>query len=230
MHDLRQASRDEPRGLNRLVPVTVDTEASSQEAEPVRLSAILQNIAQDASRDRISLRDLLAIGRDRAFGALLFIFAVPNAIPTPPGTSAILGIPLLFLAAQLMVGYPHPWLPKIIADRSMRRQDFAALIAKLTPWIERSERLLKPRWSILAMPERLIGFIALCLSVILFLPIPLGNMLPAVAICFFALGILERDGIAVLLGYGTTILSVVVVSGVLYAIVKSALFILSNAF
>lgn len=229
MHDLRQGTRDEPHGLNRLVPVTIDTEASA-EAEPVRLSAILQEIAQDTSRDRISLRDLLTIGRDRAFGALLFIFAVPNAIPTPPGTSAILGIPLLFLAAQLMVGYPHPWLPKIIADRSMRRQDFAALINKLTPWIAYSERLLKPRWSILAMPERLIGFIALCLALILFLPIPLGNMLPALAICFFALGILERDGIAVLFGYATTILSVVVVSGVLYAIVKSALFILRNAF
>ncbi|CAH1654513.1 putative Protein ExoD [Hyphomicrobiales bacterium] len=229
MHDLRQVPRDEPRHLDRLVPVPIATRAAAED-EPVRLSAILTAIAQDTSRDRISLRDLLTIGRDRAFGALLFIFAVPNVMPAPPGTSAILGLPLLFLAAQLMVGYPHPWLPKIIADRSMRRQDFATLINKLAPWIARSERLLKPRLSLFAITERFIGFIALCLAVILFLPIPLGNMLPALAICFFALGILERDGIAVLIGYATTILSVVVVSGVLYALIKSALFILTNAF
>ncbi|MBS7695902.1 MULTISPECIES: exopolysaccharide biosynthesis protein [unclassified Chelatococcus] len=229
MHDLSQVPRDEPRHLGRLIPVPTAANATA-EHEPVRLSAILKDIAEDASRDRISLRDLLTIGRDRAFGALLFIFAVPNVMPAPPGMSAILGLPLLFLAAQLMVGYPHPWLPKIIADRSMRRQDFATLINKLAPWIARSERLLKPRLSLLAITERFIGLVALCLAIILFLPIPLGNMLPALAICFFALGILERDGIAVLLGYATTIVSAVVVSGVLYALIKSALFILSNAF
>lgn len=229
MHDLRQAPRDTNRDVGRFLTV----QPSAEEADPpkpVRLSVILQTIAQDTSRDRISLRDLLTIGRDRAFGALLFIFAIPNAIPAPPGTSAILGIPLLFLAAQLMVGCAHPWLPKIIADRSMKRTDFAALIARLAPWIARSERLLKPRISFLARTERFIGLIALFLALVLFLPIPLGNMLPALAICFFALGILERDGVAVLLGYATTAISVVVVFGVVYALVKSALFILSSAF
>ncbi|CAH1649886.1 MAG: exopolysaccharide biosynthesis protein [Chelatococcus sp.] len=229
MHDLRQVPRDEPRHLDRLVPVPLATDASVDD-EPVRLSTILQEIAQDTSRDRISLRDLLTIGRDRAFGALLFIFAVPNVMPAPPGLSAILGLPLLFLSAQLMVGYSHPWLPKIIAERSMRRQDFAVLMNKLAPWIARSERLLKPRLSFFAITERFIGLIALCLAIILFLPIPLGNMLPALAICFFALGILERDGIAVLLGYATTVVSVVVVSGVIYALVMSAIFIIRNAF
>jgi hypothetical protein len=35
----------------------------------------------------------------------------------PPGTSAFLGAPLLFLAVQLALGR-RPWLPRVIAERS----------------------------------------------------------------------------------------------------------------
>lgn len=54
--------------------------------------------------ERISVADLLAAMQDRALAALMFIFAVPNVVPVPPGTSAILGAPFIFLAAQLTLG------------------------------------------------------------------------------------------------------------------------------
>src|SRR5690554_8128838 len=87
-----------------------------------KLSGLLLDIVQDETRTRISVADLLAALQVRAFGALLLIFALPNVIPTPPGTSAILGLPLLFLTAQMMLGQA-PWLPRFIADRSMARGD-----------------------------------------------------------------------------------------------------------
>jgi hypothetical protein len=55
--------------------------------------------------------------------------------------------------------------------------------------------------------------------VILFLPIPLGNILPALAICLFGLGILERDGVWILCGGVVSVAAVVLVSGVLVALV-----------
>ena len=67
------------------------------------------------------------------------------------------------------------------------------------------------------------------LAVILFLPIPLGNMLPAISICLFSLAILERDGLAALLAAVVTATSIIVAWGVLYALIKSAIFILNNA-
>jgi hypothetical protein len=229
MYELDNVSRAAPAPAHR----PSDTRPSPKLDGPHRtsLSDILQAIAADTTRDRISLRDLLAIG-DRAFGALLFIFAVPNVIPTPPGTSAILGIPLLFLAAQLAFGQAQPWLPKIIADRSMAREDFAALIARVAPWIAKAERMLKPRLAFMANAslERIIGGVCLLLSIVLFLPIPLGNMLPALAVCFFALGILERDGVAVLVGAGLTVVSLAVISGVVWAIVESALYLVRSLF
>ncbi|MGI6246771.1 MAG: exopolysaccharide biosynthesis protein [Pseudochelatococcus sp.] len=196
-----------------------------------RLWVILRTLARDTSRERISVGDLLDTMHDRAFGALMFIFAFPNVLPTPPGTSAILAAPLVFLTAQMMVGR-KPWLPQIIAARSMARKDFAAMTERAVPWLARAERLLRPRLSHLARPpvEYLIGAICFMLSVILLLPIPLGNMLPALAICLFSLGILGRDGVWVLLGLVATAVSLAVVGGVLYGLLKSAIFIITNAF
>jgi hypothetical protein len=66
---------------------------------------------------------------------------------------------------------------------------------------------------ITALHDRAIGAVCLLLSIILFLPIPMGNMPPAIAICLFALAILERDGIWVLAGFGAAIAAVAVIWG-----------------
>jgi hypothetical protein len=194
-------------------------------------SEMLRGLADDPSRARIFVSDLLLLMQDRAFGALLFIFAMPNTIPTPPGTSAILGIPLVFLSAQMALGRA-PWLPKLIAGRSMLRTDFAAMIGRTGPWIARAERMLKPRLSFLTSPlaERLIGCFCLILAIVLALPIPLGNMLPALGICLIAFGILEKDGLWILAGVVLGIVSLFLVAGVAYALLKSLIYLLVTVF
>ena len=173
--------------------------------------------------------DLLAALGDRAIGALLFVFSVPNVLPTPPGMSTLLGAPLLFLSAQLMLGR-KPWLPRIIVRRSVAREDFEALVHRAVPWLERAEKLLRPRVSGLALPpmEYLVGFTCLLLGLILVLPIPLGNIPPALAISLMALGILERDGLWVLAGLVVALASVLVVWGVVLAIVKAAIYMVGG--
>ncbi|MEO8118349.1 MAG: exopolysaccharide biosynthesis protein [Rhodoferax sp.] len=189
------------------------------------LSAMLLELSADTLRERVSVGDLLAALGDRATGALMFIFAFPNVLPTPPGTSTILGAPLIFLAAQLMLGRA-PWLPAFVAKRSMKRADFSLLVKRILPWLVRAEGLLRPRLAGLARPpmEHLIGLLSLILAVVLVLPIPLGNMLPALAISLLALGVLERDGVWVLAGLAATVAATSLVSGVVFAMGKALVY------
>lgn len=193
------------------------------------LSGLLKDVAEDTGRERVSVGDLLNALGDRATAALMFIFAFPNVLPTPPGTSTLLGAPLIFLAAQLMLG-SAPWLPAVLASRSMARADFAALVGRIVPWLARAENGLRPRLEVLARPpmEHLHGLLALLLALVLVLPIPLGNVLPALAISLLALGVLERDGVWVLAGLATAVAAISVVSGVVFAMVKAALYFMTH--
>lgn len=189
------------------------------------LSAMLLALAEDGRRERVSVGDLLAALGDRALAALLFVFAFPNVLPVPPGTSSLLGAPLVFLAAQMALDM-KPWLPGVIAQRSMAQADYATLVRRIVPWLARAERLLRPRATAMASGamESVVGAVCLLLSLVLVLPIPLGNMLPALAICLLALGILERDGLWVLLGLAAAAAAAALVSGVVYAMAKAALY------
>ncbi|MBZ2207064.1 exopolysaccharide biosynthesis protein [Massilia soli] len=193
------------------------------------LSELLRQVANDATGERIAVGDLLDALGDRAIGALLFVFAVPNILPMPPGTSAVLGAPLLFLAAQLTFGM-RPWLPSIISKRSMARTDFLGMVGRIAPWLERAEKLMRPRCTVLALPpvEYAVGLVCLLLAIVLTLPVPFGNMLPALSISLFALGLLARDGWAIGVGLVSAVASAVVVSGVVWGIIKGIIFMVSR--
>ncbi len=189
------------------------------------LSDMLRALADDERRERIAVADLLDALGDRALAALLFVFAFPNVLPVPPGTSAILGAPMLFLAAQMAFNM-KAWLPSVIARRSMARSDFLIMVERVSPWLERAEKLMKPRLTPLTVGgmESVVGAVCLLMAVAVFLPIPLGNMLPALAICLLAMGILERDGLWVLAGLGTALAAGALVSGVVWAAAKAAIY------
>ncbi len=201
--------------------------------KPRRLSDIFQEIADApaGADERISLGHLIEGFGNRAFGALLFIFAVPVSLPIAiPGISAVLGAPLLFLSWQLMRGREQPWLPEVMRSRSFRRCDFAKMLLRVLPALRRVERLVGPRlaWLTGGRGERVIGFIAFVLAVILFLPVPFGNSIPGLAIAVLALAVLERDGVAAIAGTLIGIAGLGLVSGVVVALLKGMIFFVQS--
>lgn len=186
-------------------------------------------LADDHRRERIFVSDLFHAMEDSAAVTLILLFALPNLVPVPPGTSMILGTPLLFLTIEWALG-KRPWLPGALARRSMTRIKFASMVHRAAPWMERVDRLLKPRFPILACPSAARPAAALCvvLALIIVLPIPLGNMPPAWAISIIALGMLRRDGILVLAGVATGLASIALVWGVLTASVAGTLELLQR--
>lgn len=196
-----------------------------------RLSDILLYIAADESRERVAIGDLVAEMPGRATAALLFLFAAPNALPAPPGISAVLGLPMIYLASQMMLRR-QPWLPRLVEARSIARQDFAGMVNRAAPWLARAERMLRPRLPSLVSPpaEVAIGAFCLLLSLAVALPIPFGNMLPAFAICLLALGVLERDGLWVLIGAVVGVAALAVVASVVIAFLRLMAFFIAQAF
>jgi hypothetical protein len=185
-----------------------------------RFSSVLRRLA-DEVEDRIRLSDLSRAFGDRVFGAVLLVFALPNLLPLPPGISTVLGIPLILISAQLALGRPELWLPQAVGERSLGKGDLQRIVDYGSGPLRRTERLLAPRWSVL-LSDRWIGVACLVLAVVLILPIPLGNIPPAFAICAFALGLLQRDGVAVLLGWIATAGSLVIVAFVSGAAIYAA--------
>lgn len=198
---------------------------------PERLSQAMMRLVADTSEERVSVGDLFHRIGERAHYALLILFALPNTLPGLPGTSAVLGVPLLYLTLQLALGR-DPWLPGFIARRSLSRQALAGILERAQPWLQRGERYLHPRLTRLTGPtaERVIGACAVVLAAMIMLPIPFGNMMPALAIIFAALGLMEEDGVWVIVAAITGTIASAVVVFVLWAVLKSALFVLLGAF
>ncbi len=61
----------------------------------------------------------------------------------------------------------------------------------------------RPRLSFLfgSVGERAIGLVCTLLALVLILPIPLGNILPAVAVSVLSLALVQRDGALAIFGY-----------------------------
>lgn len=163
---------------------------------PRRLSQVFAAMASHP-RERVSVSDILDALGNRSFAALLVFFAAINLLPLPPGSSAVLGLPLLIVSAQLMVGSRRAWLPAFVATRSLSAEQFRGMLDRLLPRLVQVEQWITPRyWPFWRRQgDRVIGIIAFILSVVVTLPIPLGNWLPACSIALLGLALSERDGI-----------------------------------
>jgi len=167
-----------------------------------RLSHILKNLSEN-DNPGMTLGDVVWALGERGFGALILLFAAPNLIPLPPGSSFVFGVPLVFITAQLMISQDKIWLPKRLKDARLGGGRLLHLLQRLVPYVVKIEKLLKPRGTLLTSPvgERLAGLAGLFCAIILLLPIPGANIAPAFALCCFALGLIEQDGVAMAGGW-----------------------------
>jgi hypothetical protein len=179
-----------------------------------KVSEILGDLARQNTGERVRLADLVNALGDRAFGVLILIFALPNAVGlgTIPGLSTIFGVPQLFVAAQMAIGMHSPWLPRWLLEKSIARSDFALMVEKSMPYLLKAERVLRERWPAMssAVAERFLGVVFFAMAAIVSLPIPFGNQPPAVAMAFISLGLIERDGLYIVIGLGVAVLAVAI--------------------
>ena len=166
-------------------------------------SRVLEDIG--AKQDpKLYLGELVDAFGERGFGALMLFFGLMNiAIGIIPGTTTILGAPLLLMGLQLATRADQLWLPKWALRRWIERTAYQSGVEKVLPRVRLVERLSKPRLHVMTseLSEMLIGVATTALAFILILPIWGGNLVPALIISTFGFGLMQRDGLVVLIGW-----------------------------
>jgi hypothetical protein len=163
-------------------------------------STILTSLAEEAT-EKVTLGDVLDKTGSRAHGLGLFVFVLPETVPLPtPSLSTFLSIPLVLISAHLTAFGEGSGIPNWVRRREIRASIVRKVADYVAPVIERIERLSRPRLLALVQRERLLGVLCLLLAIILALPIPLANFLPALCLAAIAFGMLQRDGVIIGLG------------------------------
>jgi hypothetical protein len=171
--------------------------------EDVRpMSVLLQELAGRAGRGPVCLSDIVEIAGRRTHAAILAIVTLPEALPLPVvGVSTVLAIPLILVSAHMVIFGEAKGIPTAIVKRPIPQRlvtTIATRGAQILRWVEAVSR---PRLRPLAEQDRLLALMCLLLAGVIAMPIPFGNMLPAICVLLMALGMTQRDGLFAGVGF-----------------------------
>lgn len=174
----------------------------------------LRRTALGLTEERLSVAQLTALhdecaNANSAHGALLLMLAVPCVLPIP-GTGTVLGLGLLALAAALWRGELAATLPRRVAEFEMSREAAQKVLQSLASVYSVASRFSRERLQRAATGggSGVLAVVVAAMAGVLILPIPFGNVLPSIALVLIGLGLVFRDGLAVLLGVATAVLTV----------------------
>lgn len=174
------------------------TEAGPLEGE--KLSALLTRLAHEFAERPMGFDELVHATQGRAYDVLLIFLTLPFLTPVPlPFLSTALGSVMALIGIRLALGQ-RPWLPRRFLERKIEGRNFVRLLnagSRIVRWLE---LVLRPRLAFVHTTwvfQRLTGLlIALSGALLLLpLPIPFSNALPAATVLLLAAGALERDGV-----------------------------------
>jgi hypothetical protein len=167
-----------------------------------RTSQLLRTAIAASDTERVTVGEIVAALRRRAFGLVLFVVALVNCVPLPPGVSSLAGIPVFLVGLQMLLGRPRPWLPRSIRRRSYRRSALLEQLTSITPYLQVFERIARPRLPRLTffLVPRVVGFVVVLLSLYIMVPAVFTNIPPALAAVFIAFAMIEEDGLLIATG------------------------------
>jgi hypothetical protein len=171
----------------------------SHSVEPV--SQRLRAAAAAMQGETVPVSALVEAQGTAALGAILVLVSVPAILPSTGIPFASLFTPVMALIGlSMLLGKDEISLPAKIANMQIGRSLAVAVLEKMATLFSWTERWLKPRMTHLTngTAYRLLAINVLLMAFIIFLPIPFGNTIPAFALIAMGLGMIERDGFAVI--------------------------------
>jgi hypothetical protein len=179
-----------------------------------RLSRDLEELLERAGGRSLTFSELQEILGGRGFALFILLLSLPFSSPvTIPGLSVPFGVVILGMGLRIAVGR-KPELPRFILRRQLKYSILNAIVLVGLGLCRRTEAFVRPRWEFLQSGpgmRNLIGIGVASGGFLLCLPfppiIPFSNTVPALGVVFLAAGMIERDGVLVLMGYAASVLA-----------------------
>lgn len=176
----------------------------------------LEHVIHDLPQESLTLGELLDIFGDEGLLLLTMLLTLVFLIPVSiPGVSTVFGAAILLVGISRVLGRPL-WLPAGIRHRALPAAKLRPGLQQGMTWVRRLERISRPRRlrGVIDGRARLqvtnLAFIVA--AVLLMAPfgfVPFSNTLPALALLLYSVGMVQRDGGAVLLGHLANIATIV---------------------
>jgi hypothetical protein len=189
-------------------------------------SVVLQRLHDEAPADHFTLGWLMGNLRRRSFGIIMLLLAV---VAMAPGVAIVAGLLLMIPAFQLIAGQPAPVFPRRIAAHRLPTRHLAALVQRAVPVLRYLEKMIHPRWpALLEATRRLVGIAVVMLNtIVVFAPIPLSNVVPALVIALISLAYLEEDGLLLSIALMVAVIVMIVAVAAVWEAVLGAEWITS---
>lgn len=156
-------------------------------------------------RSNITIGEIIARTRHAGFG---FLVALIGLLACMPYISMIFGLVIAFLGGQMLVGLNQPWVPRRVREHAVAMTTLSWINANLVRWTSWLEKFIKPRWTMLSRgpfwPLLGVGILLQGIGLALPFPIPGSNWVFVIPILFYSVGLLEDDGLLILLAHLVT--------------------------
>lgn len=185
------------------------------------LESLLEDIRSLAVRDRLSIGEIMGTAGPTPGAAAMIVPALIVVSPLSgiPLLPTICGLIIAGLGLQLLFGRRGLWLPPMLANRRIGGESLRRAVARLLGPARWIDRMAHTRLRLLTM--RPLVVVPLGLSVVCGLSMPLLELVPfsssilGLAVVAFALSVLVRDGVLVLIGGGLMGLAALIPGAVL---------------
>ena len=136
------------------------------------------------------------------FGVIIALTALPSALPLPaPGYSVPFGLTLVILALQVLLGRTTPWLPARVKQQSINLVFYQKKSQRIIKFIQFFEYFIHPRWNFMfGAQNRLLALALIMCGLLMCIPIPGTNTIPALGAFSLGLAMIEKDGLLAMIG------------------------------
>jgi hypothetical protein len=160
-----------------------------------------QHRAADSGADlTLSLQDLLRLHGESSLAVLLMLLAVVSVLPVA-GAGIVMSLGIWGVAWSWLHARETLSLPHRLGQLALNERWSGRCLHGLAWLYESSQRCMRPRWAWLSHAATRVwwgGWIGL-MGLVIFVPLPLGNVLPSLSLVLLSLGWLFRDGLALVL-------------------------------